>query len=234
MSEGGDGRASVDAAAEAATPNPAASAELVRGPTVEEIRAAMARHRPEKYPALGRAAAVLVPLLPGPDGVVNVLFTKRSEKLSTHRGQVSFPGGAIDPTDATAIDGALREAREEVGLDPAHVEVLGVLDDCPTFVTGFVITPVVGLIDPRHFTSGGRYPWIPSAAEIDKLHELPLAEFCDPRNSRIEQREVSGAEVQLYWFTVQGTTIWGATARILQGLIELSLGLPSTIQRPLP
>src|SRR5882672_2509898 len=156
---------------------------------LEQIRAAIARHPPEKFPELGRAAAVLVPLLPRPDGV-HVLFTKRSERLATHRGQVSFPGGSVDKTDKDHVEAALREAREEVGLDPAHVEVIGTLDDCPTFVTGFVITPVVGVIDPRHFNEQGRYPWLPSAAEIDQLHELPLREFCDPANSRIEGREV--------------------------------------------
>jgi len=228
MSHGG----APENAEDEATPIPAASPE-VHAPSLDQIRSALASYVPQRYPELGRAAAVLVPLLPRPDGV-HVLFTKRSERLSTHGGQVSFPGGKMDATDKDETFGALRESREEVGLDPAHVEVIGLLDDCPTFVSGFVITPVVGVIDPRWFSANGRYPWMPSAAEIDQLHELPLADFCDPRNGRIERREVEGTSYQLYWFNVQGTVVWGATARILQGLIELSLGLPSTISRPTP
>jgi len=191
-------------------------------PTLEQIRAALGRHEPERYPELGRAAAVLVPLLPRPDGL-HLLFTKRSERLPTHSGQVSFPGGAIDPSDQGPCAAALREAHEEVGLEAAHVEVIGQLDDCPTFVSGFVITPLVGVVDPRHFGGTGRYPWRPSASEIDAIHELPLAGFCDPRNSRVEEHEARGVLYQLIWFTVEGTVVWGATARILQGLIDLAL-----------
>ncbi len=214
-------------------PNPAAGAAEFTVPTLEQIRAAVGRHSPERFPELGRAAAVLVPFLPRPDGL-HLLFTKRSTRLSTHSGQVSFPGGAIDATDAGPRDAALREAREEVGLDAAHTEILGELDDTPTFVTGFVISPVVGLIDAQHFTQSGRYPWLPSADEIETLHELPLAGFCDPRNLRIERRELHGVAYHLYYFTVQGVLVWGATARIMQSLIELSLGLPSSVSRPIP
>lgn len=170
---------------------------------------------------LGRAAGVLVPLLPRPEGL-HVLFTERSKELRAHAGQISFPGGSVDVGDADARAAALREAREEVGLDEQHVEVLGILDDCPTFVTGFVITPVVGLIDPLAFTAAGRYPWAPSPAEIAALHELPLAEFCDPANLRVEMREREGVLFELYWYTVQGQVVWGATARILNQLIQLA------------
>ena len=211
-------------------PDPAAPAAEIRVPTLEQIRGALALHEPARAAHLGRAAAVLVPLLPRPEGV-HVLFTTRSANLKTHSGQVSFPGGTVDEADSDVRQAALREAREEVGLEPAHVEVLGELDDCPTFVSGFVITPVVGLIDARWFTQQGRYPWHASAAEIETLHELPLRDFCDPKNCRLERRESQGAWYTLYWFTVQGTVVWGATARILQTLIELSLGLPSSISR---
>jgi 8-oxo-dGTP pyrophosphatase MutT (NUDIX family) len=172
-------------------------------------------------PESGRAAAVLLPLLPRPEGL-HVLFTERSKELRSHAGQISFPGGSVDPTDADVRAAALREAREEVGLDEQHVEVLGTLDDCPTFVTGYVITPIVGVIDPLTLTAAGRYPWAPSPAEIAALHELPLADFCDPANLRVEMREREGALFELYWYTVQGTVVWGATARILNQLIQLA------------
>jgi 8-oxo-dGTP pyrophosphatase MutT (NUDIX family) len=189
--------------------------------TLPQIRRALARHQPVLHADLGRAAGVLVPLLPRPEGL-HVLFTERSKELRAHAGQISFPGGSVDVGDADARAAALREAREEVGLDEQHVEVLGTLDDCPTFVTGFVITPVVGLIDPLAFTAAGRYPWAPSPAEIAALHELPLVEFCDPANLRVEMREREGVLFELYWYTVQGQVVWGATARILNQLIQLA------------
>jgi 8-oxo-dGTP pyrophosphatase MutT (NUDIX family) len=189
--------------------------------TLPQIRRALARHQPVLRADLGRAAGVLVPLLPRPEGL-HVLFTERSKELRAHAGQISFPGGSVDVGDADARAAALREAREEVGLDEQHVEVLGILDDCPTFVTGFVITPVVGLIDPLAFTAAGRYPWAPSPAEIAALHELPLVEFCDPANLRVEMREREGVLFELYWYTVQGQVVWGATARILNQLIQLA------------
>ena len=194
---------------------------MALGPSLAQIRRAAARHSPALYPELGRPAAVLVPLLPRPEGL-HVLFTERSKELRTHSGQVSFPGGSVDAGDTSVVDAALREAREEVGLREEHVEVLGTLDDCPTFVTGFVISPVVGVIDPLAFTAAGRYPWTPSPAEIASLHELPLDGFCDPGNLRIEQRMAGGVKHEIYWYTVEKTVVWGATARILHQLIELA------------
>src|SRR5207245_6455529 len=111
-------------------------------PTLAQIRRALAPHAPEKSLETFRPAAVLVPLLPRPEGL-HVLFTERSKELRSHAGQISFPGGGIDDQDVDARAAALREAREEVGLDPRHVEIIGQLDDCPTFVTGYVILPVV-------------------------------------------------------------------------------------------
>jgi len=137
-----------------------------RAPSLPQIRQALQRHDPRtlRPPNVDwRMAAVLVPLLPRPDGV-HVLFTERSKELRAHGGQVSFPGGGIEPQDQGARDAALRESFEEVGLRKEHVEIVGQLDDCPTFVSGFVIAPFVGVVDPLAFTAAGRYPWTPSAA----------------------------------------------------------------------
>ena len=189
--------------------------------TLAQIRRAIAQHKPVLRPEFGRAAAVLVPLLPRPEGL-HVLFTERSKELRSHAGQISFPGGSVDRADSDARAAALREAREEVGLREEHVEVLGTVDDCPTFVTGYVITPVVGVVDPLAFTAAGRYPWDPSPAEIAALHELPISAFMDPKNLKIELRAREGQMFELYWYTVQGATVWGATARILHQLIRLA------------
>ena len=193
--------------------------------TLERIRRALRRYQPVLRPEFGRAAAVLVPLLPRPEGL-HVLFTERSKELRSHAGQISFPGGSVDAGDADVRAAALREAREEVGLREEHVEVVGMLDDCPTFVTGYVITPVVGVIDPVAFTAAGRYPWEPSPAEIAALHELPLRDFQDPANLRTELREREGQMYELHWYTVQGALVWGATARILKQLIQIAEEAP--------
>jgi 8-oxo-dGTP pyrophosphatase MutT (NUDIX family) len=195
-----------------------------RAPSLPQIRRALSRHepRPLRPPNVDwRMAAVLVPLLPRPDGV-HVLFTERSKELRAHGGQVSFPGGGIEPSDAGPREAALRESFEEVGLREEHVEIIGQLDDCPTFVSGFVIAPIVGVVDPLAFTAAGRYPWTPSPAEIAALHELPLSEFLIPEKRRVEMREREGVPYELTWYTVGGTVIWGATARILRQLLEMA------------
>lgn len=190
------------------------------------LRHAVAAYTPRKAPAhLGfRRAAVLVPVLPR-EHAVELLFTSRSAELKRHAGQVSFPGGSIDPGE-TAREAALREAHEEVGLDASHVEVIGELDECPTLVAGFVITPIVGIVQPWAFTAAGRYPWNPSPAEVAALHELPLAGFEDPANLRIENADRGGTRFEIFWYTVNGTVVWGATARIVHQLVSLAARPP--------
>ena len=191
-------------------------------PALLALRSALAANRPLPAPPNPdfRRAAVLVPLWPR-NGELELLFTSRSPELKTHAGQVSFPGGSIDPGESPR-EAALREAREEVGLQPAHVEVLGQLDDTPTYAGGFVITPIVGLVHPAAFTAAGHYPWNPSAAEVAALHELPLRDFIGADNLRVEQAEQGGVRFELYWYTVQGTVVWGATARIVHQLATLA------------
>lgn len=191
-------------------------------PTLEELTREVSAFAPRKAPGLGRAAAVLIPLLPRPAGLA-LLFTERSAELKSHAGQISFPGGSIDPEDAGPVEAALREAEEEVGLSREDAHIVGLLDDCPTFVTGFVITPVVAVLTARPQGTQS-YPWRPAPAEIARLHELPFAAFCDPANLRVEERESAGVRYELFWYTVEDVVVWGATARIVHQLVELAAG----------
>ena len=141
-----------------------------------------------------------------------VLLTERTAHLSTHSGQVAFPGGRADAEDATAADTALREAREEVGLAPEFVEVLGTL---PTYVTGssFIITPVVALVRPDCVLQ-------PNPYEVADLFEVPLAFLLDPSNHRRHVYDRDG--IHREWFSMpyqdgaKTHFIWGATAGMLR------------------
>ena len=159
-----------------------------------------------------RPAAVLVPLMDRPEGMT-VLLTQRSPNLAEHAGQISFPGGRIEPYDADATVCALREAREEVGLDPARIEIVGRLD---TYVvrTGFEVTPVVGVVDPAGALT-------PDPIEVVKAFEVPLAYFLDLGNVEKRQREVAGSVRHFYVWPYLGYYIWGATAGMLVNLAEV-------------
>jgi 8-oxo-dGTP pyrophosphatase MutT (NUDIX family) len=158
-------------------------------------------------------AAVLLPLLLRPDGV-HILFTKRSEQVPHHKGQISFPGGMVQPSDLTRLDAALREADEEIGLHADAVEVLGTLDDIETVVTRFVITPFVGLIrSPRTYA--------PDGTEIERVIEIPLSTLLDLKNFRVEYWEQEGRRRPISIFTCEGEIIWGITAAILKQLLDL-------------
>jgi 8-oxo-dGTP pyrophosphatase MutT (NUDIX family) len=157
-------------------------------------------------------AAVLLPLVDR--GEAAVVFAKRTDRVGHHRGQISFPGGTVDPRDASFLAAALREAREEIGLPPAAVEPLGALDDQETFATRFVITPWVGLV---------REPpaWQPDGEEIEKVLEVPVAAMLAPGAFRVEHREREGVTRPVLFFDYGGETIWGATARIVKSYLDL-------------
>jgi 8-oxo-dGTP pyrophosphatase MutT (NUDIX family) len=163
---------------------------------------------------MGRAA-VLVPLF-WREGVLHVLFTKRTDTVSTHKGQISFPGGRVEPGDDTLLHTALRESHEEIGLAPEHVRVLGALDDTLT-LRPMRITPYVGLIpDP--------YPFALQADEVAYLIDVPLAYFLDPGRLRVEQMpHPDGVVRPVYFYTIGEELIWGATARIVKEWLDAML-----------
>lgn len=169
--------------------------------------------RPLNLPGLSlRESAVLVPLFVR-SGRAHALFTKRPTTLRTHAGQISFPGGARDPEDVTPLHTALRETREEIGVPPERVEVLGMLDEIPT-ITQFRIVPFVGVIP-------GDFPYVPSAEEIEEIIEVPLEALLDPSIHRVESWGPSEHEREIYFYDYGPHVIWGATARILKGLLTI-------------
>jgi 8-oxo-dGTP pyrophosphatase MutT (NUDIX family) len=158
------------------------------------------------------AAAVLVPLVMRPEGLT-VLLTQRTQHLAAHAGQISFPGGKREESDADAIAAALRETEEEVGLPRDHVEVIGRLDTYVTS-TGFEVTPVVGLVRAP-------FPMKADPVEVAEVFEVPLAFVLDRANHRRDSREFKGRRRVFYVLPYEGRYIWGATAGMLVNLAEV-------------
>jgi 8-oxo-dGTP pyrophosphatase MutT (NUDIX family) len=155
-----------------------------------------------------RPAAVLVPIVLRAE--LTVLLTMRSHDMPSHPGQISFPGGKVEPIDATPVDCALREAREEIGLEAARVEPLGYLDSYRTG-TGFQINPVVAFVVP------GFEPVL-DPREVLEVFEVPLAFLMDPANHQKASREWRGRERSFYAMPYEGRYIWGATAGMLKNM----------------
>ncbi|MBM2846921.1 MAG: hypothetical protein HW407_2233 [Bacteroidetes bacterium] len=160
-------------------------------------------------------AGVLVPIV-WTGSAHEFLLTKRTETVEAHKGQISFPGGMMDAGDQDIVHTALREASEELGIPEAAVHVLGTLDDFPT-PSGFVITPVVGLI--------GALPALRlNRDEVAEAFQVPLAFFIKPGSGRTELREFRGAQHEVWFYEHKTHVIWGATAMIIRSLLK-TLGL---------
>jgi 8-oxo-dGTP pyrophosphatase MutT (NUDIX family) len=158
----------------------------------------------------GQPAAVLVPVIARRD--VTLLFTQRTDHLTAHAGQIAFPGGKMDDGDDGPIATALREAHEEIGLDPALVEPLGLLDPYRTG-TGYLITPVVALVEPGFTLSLNR-------DEVVDAFEVPLTFLMDTRNHQTHGRVIAGRERRFHAMPYGERFIWGATAGILKNMHE--------------
>jgi mutator protein MutT len=183
--------------------------------TVDDIERALAGSPPGRplVPAFpdARPSAVLIALADGSDGA-NVLLTRRSLDLRTHRGEVSFPGGRIDEGE-TPAEAALREADEEVGLDPATVDIFAELEHLNTVVSRSYIVPIVGRLPAMA-------PLAPASPEVERVLWLPLAELVRPDTYRSERWGSSPTDRLLHFFELDDETVWGATAHMLVDLLS--------------
>ena len=165
------------------------------------------------------SSAVLIPIFEK-NGEDHILFTKRTETVEHHKGQISFPGGGREIEDETLLQTALRESFEEVGIHPEDVDVLGDLDDEKTHVSNYVISPYVGVIPYP-------YPFVISPDEVESLLEVPVSVLLDPLNFRQEIQTSGEKRYRAYFYHYGDDVIWGATSRILKRFIRLVCKGPS-------
>lgn len=170
-----------------------------------------------RHPGPFRPAAVLVPIIERVGGLT-VLLTQRAADLADHPGQISFPGGRVEPEDVDAEATALREAREEIGLAARHVRPCGRLDTYET-ATGFRIFPVVALVSPP-------FDLAPDPREVAEVFEVPLDYVVDPANHQLRGREWRDQMRWHYVLPYEGRNIWGATAGMLVNLSEILRATP--------
>ena len=167
-----------------------------------------------KRQAVGKVtkAAVLIPLLLKQDGL-SVLLTQRTNHLRDHAGQISFPGGRMDPQDQSPNDTALRESKEEIGLDPGRVEIIGHLPQYLT-VSGYSVTPVVGLVQTQA-------EYVLDEFEVADVFDVPLSFLLDPANHQVRLWQSEQGGRRFYSMPYENRFIWGATAGMLRNLYHL-------------
>jgi 8-oxo-dGTP pyrophosphatase MutT (NUDIX family) len=180
----------------------------------EQIKQALARRQRRSITIPAKLkSAVILPIYYREDQYY-ILFIKRTETVKVHKGQISFPGGTYEERDGTLLNTALRESTEEVGLAPADVEILGMLDDTPTVTSNYIITPFVAFIPwPYRFKADSK--------EIEELIEVPIAALLQAGGMQQETAFEDGVWVKFYTYHYQGRVIWGATARILKQFLGI-------------
>lgn len=182
---------------------------------LKKIRQGLAKHHPQKNPQIQKRASVLIPLLQT-EGEPFVMLTQRSNKLRSHAGQVSFPGGKQDQKDKNSLETALRETHEEIGLSQEKVEIIGTLDQILS-LHYYLVTPFVGII-PENFVP------IPNEDEIEAVFKVPLSFFMNSEQHWTEEFETQFETILVHHFEFQGFDIWGLTAKLILRLLEIGLG----------
>ncbi|RMG37722.1 MAG: CoA pyrophosphatase [Methanobacteriota archaeon] len=157
-------------------------------------------------------AAVIIPFF-SKNNEAHILFTLRTDTVEHHKGQVSFPGGAMEEQDDTLEETALRETFEEVGIPPEHIRIIGQLDDFPT-ISDFLVTPFVATIPYP-------YPFRPNHHEVAEVLEVPLELFLTDEHFEMQEREYDGKIYPVYFYHFQHTVIWGVTGFIINRFVEL-------------
>ncbi len=203
-------------------PTPWARAgEIARGLSIAEVRLrlvglpspCLVPDLPSDFPIERRESAVLVPLFEE-DGEARLILTKRPETMPTHQGEIAFPGGKLEPNvDADLRATALREAKEEIGLEPEAVEIVAELDGIGTVGSRFVIAPFVGIL-------GGRPVLRPDTHEVVRVFDVALSELLAPGVHHAERWQTPNALIEVHFFDLADETVWGATARILYGFLS--------------
>ncbi len=192
--------------------------EVVRRAIAEQLNS---RERRMLSADTSLRCAVLVPLIEGPEGI-SVLYTLRSEGLPSHKGQVAFPGGKRSEHDEDLSHTALREAQEEIGLDPRSVEIIGCLDDVYTLSAKFHITPFVGVLP--HGLELRANP-----GEVSDIFEIPLLDLLDPKHHGSQRRSWGGNDYEVPVISAGRHEIWGVTHGITMNFLECVKQLPSTL-----
>lgn len=166
----------------------------------------------------GRTAAVLVPIIDQDEP--ELVLTLRARNLAHHPGQVSFPGGAMERADATAVETAMRETHEEIGIEASSIRPIGFLDRFDT-ISDYRVLPVVGLLEPG-------LCWTPDHTEVEEVFTVPLAFISDPDCYRRTEREYNGVTHTIWSLSWGGHVIWGVTAAIIRNLVD-RLGIDAKV-----
>lgn len=181
-------------------------------PTVERLRGILAARPAVEIDApQHRRASVLIPLVRNGGGW-SVLFTQRAENLAAHSGQISFPGGSVEPGE-TLEQAAIREAQEEVGIPPQFVELIGRLDDVVTH-SGFLVAPYVGIVHEP-------FDYVIQEAEVVEVFEVPLSVLLDPNNPEVRWVPFRDKRYPAYFYHYGPYEIWGLTGRMLKAFLDL-------------
>lgn len=181
---------------------------------VEDIRHILSRRQKQGLTEAGRIPAAVLIAIFGKNGEPYVLFTRRTQDVEYHKGQICFPGGACDDGESHC-EAALREAYEEVGIKPEDVEILGELDDMKTVTSHFIVSPFVAHIPYP-------YQFRPNPRELEEILEFPLAGLRNKKNWREEEGAADdGTRIQVHFVECEGAVVWGATAKILKQLVDL-------------